>query len=202
MASLVVAITGASGSLYARSFMKHLLASGHNVYLIITDAGKQVLETELGWQIDYSDPGLVTSQIGRLLGLEEIKGMFKYFPNTEIGAEIASGSKPVDGMVIIPCTMATAANIAAGSSRNLVERAADVTLKERRPLVIVPRETPFSVIHLRNLLTLAELGVTVLPAMPAYYNKPESLEDLANFIAGRVLDQLRIEHNLFKRWEG
>ena len=120
----------------------------------------------------------------------------------ECGSRIASGSQRWDGMVVIPCSMKTLAGIAAGAASNLVERAADVTLKERRPLVLVPRETPLNLIQLENLTRVARAGAIVVPAMPAFYQKPQSFEDLADFIVGRVLSLLHIEHSLFQPWEG
>jgi 4-hydroxy-3-polyprenylbenzoate decarboxylase len=120
----------------------------------------------------------------------------------DLDAPVMSGSFQTDGMVIIPCTMKTLAGIAHGYADNLILRAADVTLKERRKLIVVPRETPLSIVHLRNLLEVAKLGVFVVPAMPAYYHKPEKIDDLVNFVVGKVLDCFNVEHRLFKRWSG
>jgi len=119
-----------------------------------------------------------------------------------LGATVASGSAKSDGMVVVPCSMKTLSGITHGSSRNLIERAADVTLKERRPLILVPRETPMNLIHLRNMVSASEAGAIMLPAMPAFYQNPKTFEDLADFIAGRILDLLGIEQDLFPRWEG
>lgn len=123
-----------------------------------------------------------------------------YYEADEIGSPIASGSHRVNGMIIMPCTMATIASIANGLSKNLIERAADVCIKEGRPLVVVPRETPLSSIHLKNLLALSQCRVRIVPAMPAFYNKPSSIEDMINFVVGKVLDTLNIDNDIYKRW--
>lgn len=198
MSTLIVAITGASGSVYAERFLRVLAQENHRVYLVITGPGQQVVEYELGWQLP-AEPKVVEEYLGSLLAFP--KGNFRYFHWEDIGAMIASGSAKTDGMVVIPCTMSTVAGIAHGQSGNLVERAADIMLKEGRPLIVVPRETPLSQLHLQNMLKLAQLGVRVVPAMPAFYQRPQSIDDLVNFMVGRVLDLLNIEHNLFERWK-
>jgi 4-hydroxy-3-polyprenylbenzoate decarboxylase len=198
---LIVAVTGASGAIYAQNMLKALNELKQNVFLTITGPGLDVLRAELGWKL----PGLHES--GFSTAIEECLGWkgqseFKYFDYTDIGAEIASGSARVKGMIVIPCTVSTLSGIAVGASANLVERAADVMLKEHRPLVLVLRETPLNQIHLKNMLELARMGAHIVPAAPAFYHNPQSVEDMVDFIVGKVLDLLDIEHNLFQRWQG
>lgn len=200
MAVYIVGITGASGALYARAMLQAFKNLGHSVYLVVTGPGKQLLAEELGWIIPESRSEAEIC-LRELLAYRATDPELRYFDWQDIGASIASGSVQTAGMVVIPCTMGSVSGIACGSSSNLLERAADVMLKERRPLVLVPRETPLNQIHLRNMLTLAEMGVHIVPAMPAFYNRPGSLEDLANFVVGRVLDVLKIDHALYPRWE-
>ena len=180
---LIVAITGASGVIYGKRFLEALKEKNVETHLIISKAGEKMLQYELG--VARRDLERLASHV---------------YDEDILTAPIASGSFITDGMAIIPCSMKTVAGIAHGYSENLILRAADVTLKEKRKLVIVPRETPLNAIHLRNLLELAMQGVAVIPAMPAFYHKPEKIEDLVDFIVGKVLDTLGIEHNLFKRW--
>ncbi|RJS79626.1 UbiX family flavin prenyltransferase [Candidatus Bathyarchaeota archaeon] len=180
---LIVAITGASGVIYGKRFLEALKEKNVETHLIISKAGEKMLQYELG--VARRDLERLASHV---------------YDEDLLTAPIASGSFITDGMAIIPCSMKTVAGIAHGYSENLILRAADVTLKEKRKLVIVPRETPLNAIHLRNLLELAMQGVAVIPAMPAFYHKPEKIEDLVDFIVGKVLDTLGIEHNLFKRW--
>lgn len=201
MSTYIVAITGASGAIYARSMLLALKAHEHTTYLTITGPGQTLLQEELGWYLP-GKPQAAENELKRLLGYASGDSSLRYFDWQDVGAIIASGSAKTDGMIIIPCTMSTLAGISSGNSVNLVERAADVMLKEHRPLVLVPRETPLNQIHLRNMLNLAVMGVHIVPAMPAFYNQPASFDDLANFVVGRVLDLLREEHDLYKRWEG
>jgi len=194
---IVVGITGASGSIYGIRLVHALLETGCEVSLTLTAAGRRVLQHELG--LDWS----IGSQNETLL-------LQKHFSSTEIvsleiddiGAAIASGSAAPQALVIAPCSMGTAGRIAAGLSGNLLERAADVMLKEKRSLILVPRETPLSVIHLENLLRLANAGATILPAMPGFYHKPDSLDGMTDFVVGKILNQLDIPHRLFNPWEG
>lgn len=202
MGNYIIGITGASGSIYAKRLLEILLRLNHNIHLIITEPGLQVIETELGWKLEGKRDEEVSSEIIKLLEIQVDREKLKYYNNKSIGAAIASGSFVTEGMIIVPCSMSTLAGIAHGSSNNLIQRAGDIILKEKRPLVIVPRETPLNTIHLRNMLTLSELGVHIVPAMPAFYQKPNNIDDLVDFIVGRLLDFFRIEHNLFKRWEG
>ncbi|GAA0403095.1 flavin prenyltransferase UbiX [Paenibacillus motobuensis] len=191
--AMVVGITGASGSIYGVKLIQTLLGIGYDVHLVVSNAGWRVIKEELGW--DVSDRNrLIEEHFG---GYE---GHCVYHPINDIGASIASGSYLVEGMIVMPCSMGTLSSIASGSSDNLMARAADVMLKEARPLVLVPRETPLHAIHLENMLKLARLGVRIIPAMPAFYFGPTSIDDLVSFLVGKVLDNLRIEHALFKRW--
>ncbi|MHB9094052.1 MAG: UbiX family flavin prenyltransferase [Eubacteriales bacterium] len=201
MAAFIVAVTGASGAIYARNMLLALLDLNHDILLTVTEPGLRVLREELLWDLPpLDDPDFARDVLACLNRHGPAK--IKYFNYRDIGACIASGSNKTDGMIVIPCTMSTLSGIAAGASGNLVERAADVMLKERRPLVVVPRETPFNAIHLKNMLDLARIGVHIVPAAPAFYQKPQTIDDLANFVVGKVFDLLNVEHNLFKRWEG
>lgn len=189
----VVGITGASGSIYGVRLIEALLSLGLDVHIVITDAGWRVLKEELGWEVTKR-----LDVLERKFGSYE--GMFQYHPIQDIGASIASGSFRAAGMFIMPCSMGTLSAIAHGASDNLMGRAADVMLKEGRPLIIVPRETPLHAIHLENMLKLARLGVRIVPAMPAFYHGPQTIEDMVNFLVGKVLDQVNIEHELYTRW--
>lgn len=188
-----IGITGASGSLYGVRLVQELLKLNHKVHLVITDAGWQVLEQELGWNVEKKEEMLQEHFF--------VHGTNLYYHSLrDYNAPIASGSYHLDGMIVIPCSMGTLSKIANGNSGNLLERAADVVLKEGKKLIIVPRETPLNAIHLENMLKLAKTGARILPAMPGFYNKPNSIDDLVNHLVGKVLDSLEIEHELFKRW--
>ncbi|GIP52109.1 MULTISPECIES: UbiX family flavin prenyltransferase [Paenibacillus] len=191
--AMVVGITGASGAVYGVKLVKTLLGLGINVHLVISNAGWRVMKEELGWETTDREAVLRSHFDG-------FSGSYTYHPVGDIGASIASGSFLVEGMVIMPCSMGTLSSIANGSSDNLMTRAADVMLKEGRPLVLVPRETPLHAIHLENMTKLARLGVRMIPAMPAFYFGPQSIDDLVAFLVGKVLDNLKIEHALFTRW--
>ncbi|MFC5531749.1 UbiX family flavin prenyltransferase [Cohnella yongneupensis] len=191
----VVGITGASGAPYGVKLCKELLAAGIHVHLVVSDAGWRVLKEELGWDASRRQEALASAFEGALQA-----GSMTYHPLNDIGASIASGSFRAEGMVIIPCSMGSLSAIANGASTNLLTRAADVMLKEGRPLLLVPRETPLSAIHLENMLKLARLGVRIIPAMPAFYNGPQTIEDIVAFLVGKVMDSMGIPHNLFKRW--
>jgi flavin prenyltransferase len=194
---LVLAMTGASGAPYAVRLLEILLAAGRTVHLTISPSAIQVLETELDRRVD-----LERFRLADLLGKthEPSPGRVLYHHYMDFRAGIASGSFLTGGMAVCPCSMGTAAAIAGGLSQNLIHRAADVHLKERRRLVLVPRETPLNVVQLRNLATCIEAGAVVLPAMPAFYTRPQSLQDMIDFIVGRVCDQLGVEHQLLRRW--
>ena len=194
---LVVAMTGASGAPYGIRLLEVLLQAGRTVHLVMSPAAVEVLqqETERRVRLDHF-------QLGDLLGpvAASVADKVHYHDYRDFRAGIASGSFPTTGMVVCPCSMGTVGAIAHGLSQNLIHRAADVHLKERRPLVLVPRETPLHVIQLRNLTACAEAGAVILPAMPAFYTRPQGLSDMIDFIVGRICDQLGVEHKLFPRW--
>ena len=191
---LVVAITGASGSPYGVRLLDVLLRAGRTVHLVISPAATQVMERELDVTVDLThfDPTL-------LLKNADLSTLH-YHHYRDFSAGIASGSFRTAGMAVCPCSMGTVAAIAHGTSENLIHRAADVHLKERRKLILVPRETPLGLIQLRNLVAVAEAGAVILPAMPAFYTLPKSVDDMVDFVVGRVCDQLGVEHRLFPRW--
>jgi flavin prenyltransferase len=198
MQNIAVAITGASGALYAMRTLAALLAAECDVELVISDYGRRLLRDELG---DGAAVDRLATYLVEQYGEETRKGRFTLHSNRDLGARIASGSQSCEAMVVVPCSMKTLAGIAHGLSRNLIERAADVMLKEKRPLVIVPRETPLSLPQLRNLVLCAEAGASVLPAMPAFYQKPQTLDDLGDFMAGKILSLLGIAHRLYPAWK-
>jgi 4-hydroxy-3-polyprenylbenzoate decarboxylase len=196
---VVVGVTGASGALYAVRTVAALLERGCRVEIVASDFGRRLLRDELGEEaaIDRLVPYL-TDRFGDGVSA----GSLVVHSNRDVGATIASGSYVCDGMVIVPCSMKTLAGVAHGLSRTLIERAADVMLKERRPLVIVPRETPMSLPQLKNMVLCAEAGALVLPAMPAFYQLPKTLDDLADFMAGKILSSLGLRHDLYPAWTG
>tara|TARA_B000000460_G_C21500794_1_gene386244 strand:+ start:608 stop:1216 length:609 start_codon:yes stop_codon:yes gene_type:complete len=194
--SITIAITGASGALYAVRTVAALLERAFHVELVVSDFGRRLLMEELSVSVDRLLPHLIETY-----GTTVERGTLQLHSNKDLGAGIASGSHGCDGMVIVPCSMKTLAGVAHGLSRNLAERAADVMLKERRPLILVPRETPMSLPQLRNMVTCAEAGAMVLPAMPAFYQGPKELSDLADFMAGKILAALGLNHNLYPAWK-
>jgi len=197
--SIAVGISGASGALYAVRTLASLLERELHVELVVSDYGRRLLRDELGEQATVE--GLLPFLIQKY-GAGAGRGTLKLHSNRDLGASIASGSHRCAGMVIVPCSMKTLAGIAHGLSRNLMERAADVMLKERRRLVLVPRESPMSLTQLRNMVLCAEAGATLLPAMPAFYQRPKTLDDLADFMAGKILSALGFEHDLYPEWTG
>ena len=197
---LILGISGASGLIYSVRILKFLLEADYTVDIVASKA------TYLVWQAEEKikmpiDPELQV-QFWRIQAGVPESGKLKCHRWTDIGANIASGSFHTLGMIIIPCSMSTIAKLSSGLSSDLLERAADVQLKEGRPLVVVPRETPLNLIHLRNLVTLAEVGVKIVPAIPAWYHKPQTIEDLVDFVVVRVMDQLNIDCTLINRWKG
>ncbi|HKG92608.1 MAG TPA: flavin prenyltransferase UbiX [Gemmatimonadaceae bacterium] len=189
---VVVAVTGASGAPYAVRLVEQLAAARRPTWLIVSSHGLRLLRTEM----DVAGVEALRARVGGAAWDESVR----VFDDDDRGAAPASGSARSAGMVICPCSMGTASAIAVGASRSLVERAADVALKERRTLIVVPRETPLSTIHLENLLTLSRAGAIVLPAAPGFYHRPASIDDLVDFIVARVLDHLGVEHSLGRRW--
>ena len=196
--SIAIGITGASGAVYATRTLAALLARGVHVEVVVSEYGRRLLRDELGDEAnaDRLMPYL-TAKYGEQVGAGDII----VHSNRDLGAAIASGSHGCSGMAIVPCSMKTLAGVAHGLSRSLIERAADVMLKERRPLVLVPRETPMSLPELRNMVACAEAGATVLPAMPAFYQRPRTIDDLADFIAGKILSAFGFEQQLFEPWK-
>jgi 4-hydroxy-3-polyprenylbenzoate decarboxylase len=193
---IVVAVTGASGSIYALRLVEELLAAGRHVTLLATASGLDVLRYETGLDLE----GGTRERTLLLRDYFGGSGQLSHYDAGDLFAPVASGSSAPEAVVIVPCSMGTAGRLAAGVSENLIERAADVALKERRPLVVVPRETPLNTIHLENLLRLARAGAHILPAMPAYYHLPKKVEDLVDYLVGKILDSLGVEHRLFQRW--
>ena len=191
-APLVVAITGASGAPYALKLLEALVAARRSMWLIVSEHGWRLLRTET----EVEDVGALRDRVGA----KAWDQLVTVFDDGDRGASPASGSAKSSGMVVCPCSMGTLSAIAAGSSRSLVERAADVALKERRKLVLVPRETPLSAVHLQNMLRVTRAGAVVLPAAPGFYHRPRSVDDLVSFVVARVLDQLDVEHDLARRW--
>ena len=191
----VVAITGASGSVYGLRLISELLRSGERVSLILTSAGRQVMnhETGLEWSAEITKQRQQVQEYFASIAVDCLA-------IDDFWAGAASGSAAADAMIVAPCSMGTLGRIAAGLSGNLLERAADVMLKERRSLLLVPRETPFNNIHLENLLRLSQSGAIILPAMPGFYHGPKTIEDLVDFVVGKILDQLDVQHSLFTRW--
>jgi 4-hydroxy-3-polyprenylbenzoate decarboxylase len=196
---IAVGVTGASGALYAARTIAALLDVGCELEIVFSDYGRRLLMDELG-------PTAKVERLQELLieryGETVRNGQFVLHSNRDLGAPIASGSHQCAGMVIVPCSMKTLAGVAHGLSRSLIERAADVMLKERRRLVLVPRETPMSLPELRNMVACAEAGAMILPAMPAFYQQPKTIDDLAAFIAGKILNALGFEQRLFPAWKG
>ena len=189
---IVVAISGASGAPYAVRLLESLVAAGQKVQLIVSTHGFRLLQTELG--IDSLDA------LRKSVGATGWDAYVTCYDDADRGAAPASGSALNAGMVVCPCSMGTLSAIAAGSSRSLVERAADVALKERRPLLLVPRETPLSAIHLENMLRVTRAGAVVMPAAPGFYHRPSRIDDLVDFMVARILDHLGVQHRLVARW--
>lgn len=191
---IIFGITGASGAPYAVRLLQELAAAKRNVSLIVSSHGFRLLDTEMGISS--------VEELRTAVGQKSWDTYVKTYANDDRGAAPASGSAMSAGMVVCPCSMGTLSAISVGASRSLIERAADVTLKERRKLVLVPRETPLNAIHLQNMLRLSRAGAVVLPAAPGFYHKPASIDDIVDFIVARVMDQLGVEHKLGKRWDG
>ena len=187
---IALAITGASGSAYGLRLLELLLQNGRQVYLMISKAGRMVIPMETGLELPAAT-GETENMLAQLYHAQP--GQLRVFGREEWTAPVASGSNPPAAMVVCPCTAGTLSAIACGASNNLIERAADVMLKEQRRLILVVRETPLSAIHLENMLKLSRLGVSIVPAMPGFYHKPETVEELVDFVVGKILDQLGVD---------
>jgi len=194
---IALAITGASGSAYALRLLECLLSAGERVDLMVSQAGQIVLKMES----DLELPAQPAEAEKRLAArFDAAPGQLRVFGRQQWLAPVASGSNPPRAMVVCPCTTGTLSAIACGASNDLLERAADVVLKERRKLVLVVRETPFSEIHLENMLKLSRMGAIIMPANPGFYHRPENLQQLVDFMVARILDQLDVPHQLMERW--
>jgi 4-hydroxy-3-polyprenylbenzoate decarboxylase len=198
MKTITVGITGASGSIYAQRLLAQLNATPDvsRIDLVISQAGVRVVGEELGINVAGTEPRVTRG----LIGVDSDKVII-HSP-TDIGATVASGSYLSNAMVVVPCSMGSLAAIATGIARDLIHRAADVMMKESRPLVLVPRETPLNAIHLENMLKLARLGVRIIPAMPSFYHHPKTIDDLVDHFIYRLLDHLGVAHDQKTRWEG
>jgi len=195
MGKYIVGITGASGTVYAKKMIERLLSLGQNVEICLTDTAFEVSETELGWKIkkDITEEDL-QKEFQKIFGC---KDQIKAYRADHIGAAIASGSYSIDGMIILPCSMGMVSSIAVGASDNLIERAADVMLKEGKKLIIVPREAPLNTIHLKNLYELSTYGVKIIPACPSFYHNPKDIDELLDYFVGRILNQLEFDDLTF-----
>jgi 4-hydroxy-3-polyprenylbenzoate decarboxylase len=204
----VVGVSGASGTPYAAAVLRGLLAAGHDIDLVVSRAARLTLldETGVAWHDDgESLHAWLTSRLDADLpiGLAPSEyGRVRFWSAGDLAAGPSSGSYVTRGMVVVPASTASVAGIAIGLSKDLLQRAADVTLKERRPLIVVPREMPLTGATLRHLVTLDAAGAVVLPASPAFYSKPKSMQQLVDFVAGKILDVLGVDHDLFTRWDG
>lgn len=192
MKRIVLAMTGASGSAYGIRTLECLLAADFEVHFVVSPMGERVILHETGSTLDQHLTGILAAVPER--------GAFVRHRFDDLFASIASGSFATDGMVVAPCSMTTIGEIAAGIGHSLIVRSADVALKERRRLVVVPRETPFNAVHLRNMLSITEAGAVVLPAMPAFYHRPSHIRELVDFVVSRILNVFGIEHNLVSEW--
>ena len=197
--TITVAITGASGTIYGVRLIQHLLEHGVKVAVVVSKDSKDVFEAELG--INWPpEPAEQESMLANLIGCHSEPNSLTVYGNNDWRSPLASGSAAPKRMVICPCSMGTLSAVACGASDNLIERAADVVLKERGQLIVVPRETPLSSIHLQNMLTLSQTGATILPPSPGFYQNPTSISDLVNFIVARIMDQLGIDNSIGTRW--
>ena len=195
--TVALAMTGASGMPYGLRLLERLLQAGRTVYVMVSPPARMVLAQESDLQLP-SRPGEIRSILSERYGAAP--GQLEVFGQEEWTAPVASGSAPPDALVVCPCTSGTLGAIAAGTSRNLIERAADVVLKEGRVLILVPREMPFSVIHLENMLRLARAGAVIMPPSPGFYHRPRAVQDLVDFVVARILDHLRIPQDMVPRW--
>jgi 4-hydroxy-3-polyprenylbenzoate decarboxylase len=197
MKRFVLAMAGASGCVYGLRLLKELIRDSE-VHLVMSQTAHEILKGETGIEWSSNSEAETQKRIRDQFSSENIH----YWSGNNLNAPLSSGSFLIDGMLIVPCSMKTLSSIANGYAGTLIERAADVALKEGRPLLISPREMPFNAVHLKNMLTLARLGVRIAPPVPAFYHKPSDIEDIVDFVAGKILDAMGIEHELFTRWEG
>ncbi len=196
MEKIVVAVTGASGAVYGVRLVEELLRVGKQVVLLLSSAAREVLRHETG--LDWCVPLVERQQrIAAYFGFEKA---LRHEDENDLMAEVASGSAAADAMLVVPCSMGCVGRLAAGLSSNLIERCADVVLKEGRPLLLVPRETPLNQLHLENLLRLSRAGARIVPAMPAFYHRPADIEQMVDFVVGKLLEQLGIAHQLYRPW--
>lgn len=196
MKKIIVGISGASGSILGERLVRQLLGGGHEVHVILSPSGVSVFKEEMGISLGKN----FTEVKKNFLKHYQNNPKLSLTPADDFAARLSSGSSSIDAMVVAPCSMSTVGAIANGITLNLIHRAASVSIKEKRPLILVPRESPLSPIHLKNLLYLSEVGVHIVPATTAFYHKPKTVEAMVDFTVGRVLDLLKIEHKLFKRW--
>ncbi len=194
---ITLAITGASGSAYALRLLECLVAANYQVYVLCSSAARVVFDTEVGLKIPAA-PDAASQMLSEKFNAKP--DQITVFGKEQWFSPVASGSAAPKQMIVCPCSTGTLAAISQGMSDNLIERAADVVIKERGQLLLVPRETPFSTIHLQNMLTLSQMGVTIMPAAPGFYHNPQSIEDLIDFMVGRMLDHIGIEQNIMPRW--
>lgn len=199
MKRYILAVTGASGTPFGVRILGELLKSSE-VHLLISANTFPIIrdETGLAWDDASGQPGMIQKNIRKHFGTDRLF----FYGDAQMHAPVASGSFKTDGMLVVPCSMKTLAGIANGYANNLIERAADVVIKEGRRLLLSPREMPFSAVHLENMLKLARLGVVIAPPVPAFYHNPKTLDDMVDFVAGKILDNMGVEHELFKRWGG
>jgi 4-hydroxy-3-polyprenylbenzoate decarboxylase len=196
MKSYIAAITGASGSIYGIRLVEELLKSGVLVHLCVSHQSFFIIKTETG--IDWT--GSTGSETEKKIKKYFASKNLKFYSEQNLAASFSSGSFLTEGMFVVPCSMKTLSGIANGYANNLIERAADVMLKEGRRLILAPREMPFNAIHLENMLSLARLGVTIAPPVPAFYHNPKNINDIVDFVVGKILDSAGLKHDLFKRW--
>jgi 4-hydroxy-3-polyprenylbenzoate decarboxylase len=199
MKPIAIALTGASGMPYALTLLKELVKSQEKIYVMISQAANTVIAMETDLNLG-SDTKAIEKNLTQYLDAKD--GQIEVFSKNQWTAPVASGSNPPRAMVVCPCTMSTLSAIAHGSADNLMHRAADVVIKEQKKLILVPRETPYSAIHLENMLKLSRLGVVIMDANPAFYQNPKTIDDLVNFVVARILDHLDVDHDLAPPWQG
>jgi len=199
MKPIAIALTGASGMPYAITLLKELVKTQDLIYVLISQAANTVIAMETDLELG-KDTTAIEKNLTKYLNAKN--GQIKVFSKNQWTAPVASGSNPPRAMVICPCTMATLSAVANGSADNLMHRTADVVIKEQKKLILVPRESPYSAIHLENMLKLSRLGVVIMDANPAFYQNPQSIQDLVNFVVARILDHLDVDHNLTPPWQG